>query len=153
MEHIVGSSHGNFTIDTDGYIIERRIDNKDSDDGSHLAHITRFDLAEWRHVWSNPNQTEIDILDLGYWYKDPATNKSIYVTPDTDWRKEIAEILLQRKRAARIRDAAPKLLDSLEKVLDSLCYWLPRYGHTEIVNSKMVIDARSAIAEATSSAT
>jgi len=84
------------------YVTECQTDNNDSDGGGHLALITRFDLVEWRRFWSDTDQqTEIDILDFGYWYNDPKTITSVYVAPATDWREEIAEALFQRKRADR----------------------------------------------------
>jgi hypothetical protein len=53
--------------------------------------------------------------------------------------------------AGRQRKAAAKLLDSLKNVLDSYCYWLPRYGDKEAINSLMVKKAQAAIAEAETS--
>ncbi len=114
MEYTVRSSHGVLTIDEDGYVTECQRDNNESAGGGHLVLITRFDLVEWRRFWSATDQAEIDILDLGYWYNDPKTKTSVYVAPDAGWRKEIAEILLQRKRYDRIRTAAPDLLAALK---------------------------------------
>jgi hypothetical protein len=115
MEYTVGSSHGVLTVDKDGYVTECQTDNNDSDKVGHLKRITRFDLVEWRRFWNNATQTEIDILDLGYWYNDPKTSAGTYVAPDTDWRKEVADILSLRKRADRVRFAAPELLKILKE--------------------------------------
>ena len=112
MEYTVRSSHGELTIDKDGYVIKRQIDNPDSDGGSHLALITRFDLVEWQHHWNNPEGNSIDILDLGYWYDDPNAEAITYVEPDAKWRKEIAEILLSRKRPGLIGDAVQDLINA-----------------------------------------
>jgi hypothetical protein len=91
----IGSSHGELTIDAEGYVIQRRLDNEDSDGGKHLKSIARFDLAEWRRHWGQPLPATFDILDVGYWYVAPETNESAFEPPDAKWRLEIAEILLE----------------------------------------------------------
>jgi hypothetical protein len=96
--YTVSSSHGELTIDADGRITECRTDNDDPDGGLHLKAITRFDLGEWHRHWGKPENSRIDILDLGYWYIEPEGGESFYEPPDAQWRKEIAEILLHRKR-------------------------------------------------------
>jgi hypothetical protein len=101
--YIVGSSHGEFTIDIGGYVVERRLDNDDADGGRHLKSITRFDLAEWREYWGDPELDHIDILGLGYWYTNPKTDESAFEPPDAKWRSEIAEILLERRVAAEAK--------------------------------------------------
>jgi hypothetical protein len=98
--YTVPSSHGELTVDAEGRILGRRLDNADADDGGHLARITRFDVAEWRKHWGNPQVARIDILDLGYWYADPESNETAYAPPDAKWRSEIADILLERRAAA-----------------------------------------------------
>lgn len=65
MKYTVKSTHGALTIDKDGYVTERRIDDPDYHGGRNLALVTRFDLVEWRHHWDNPKGNSIDILDLG----------------------------------------------------------------------------------------
>lgn len=102
MEYTVRSSHGELTVDKDGYVTWRHIDDRASEGGSHLALITRFDLVEWRHHWNDPEGDSIDILDIGYWYNNPKTNSSTYIEPDADWRKDIAESLFRRKPACRV---------------------------------------------------
>jgi hypothetical protein len=96
QQYTVASSHGLITVDANGKIIGRRLDNKDVDGGSHIACITRFDLAEWRAHWGNPDTSRIDILDLGYWYTKPGCNEPLYAPPDAQWRKDIAEAMLKR---------------------------------------------------------
>jgi hypothetical protein len=103
--YTVGSSHGELTIDTNGKVIRRRLDNEDTDGGGHLARIMRFDLAEWRKHWGNPEASRIDILDLGYWYNGAKTADCTYVPPDSRWRSEIAQILMGRRAAAQGKDA------------------------------------------------
>ena len=99
MQYTVTSNHGELTIDAAGYIIACRTDNDAPDGGAHLKLITRFDIAEWQRYWKNPEESHIDILDLGYWYNDPGTSTSTYELPDDDWRKEIAEMLFMREPA------------------------------------------------------
>jgi hypothetical protein len=99
----VGSSHGQLTIDAAGNVVNRNIDNAESD-GGHLAAITRFDLGEWKRHWGSPLPESFDILDLGYWYADPGTAMTAYEPPVAEWRKDIAEILLERKRS-QVADA------------------------------------------------
>lgn len=96
----VGSSHGQLTIDAAGNVVNRSLDNTDSDGGTHLAAIIRFDLREWRRHWGSPLPERFDILDLGYWYADPKTGMSAYEPPDAKWRAEIAQILLERRATA-----------------------------------------------------
>lgn len=43
---------------------------------------------------------------------------------------------------------ADDLLFSLKCLVDSYCYWLPRYGDPEAVNSEMIRKARETIANA-----
>ncbi len=102
----VGSSHGELTIDAAGNVVNRDLDNSDSDGGGHLATITRFDLGEWRRHWGCPLPESFDILDLGYWYADPATGMTAYEPPDAQWRADIAEILLERRaNAGKVSEA------------------------------------------------
>ncbi len=98
--HTVGSSHGELTIDAEGHVIQRRLDNDDADGGGHLKSITRFDLPEWQRHWGRPTPATFDILDLGYWYVDSETHETIFAPPDAKWRSEIAEILLERRTTA-----------------------------------------------------
>jgi hypothetical protein len=98
-QYTIGSSHGELTINAEGTVIDRRLDNADPDGGEHLARITRFDLEEWRRLRGNPEVGHIDILDLGYWYID-ADGKKAYAPPDEKWRSEIAESLLGRRAGA-----------------------------------------------------
>jgi hypothetical protein len=99
-QYVVGSSHGQVTIDPKGHIIECQADNDDVDGGLHLKSITRFDLSEWRRYWGKPMPATLDILDLGYWYTDPETSHTIFAPPDSKWRTEIAQIILERRAAA-----------------------------------------------------
>jgi hypothetical protein len=94
---IVGSSHGELTIDAAGNVVSRNIDNTEPDGGGHLAAIIRFDIGEWRRHWNEPLPAAFDILDLGYWYGDAETGAAAYAPPDAKWREEIAQILLERR--------------------------------------------------------
>ena len=93
---IVGSSHGELTIDAAGNVVSRNIDNTEPDGGGHLAAIIRFDIGEWRRHWNEPLPAAFDILDLGYWYTQTESGETEYAPPVADWRKNIAETLLQR---------------------------------------------------------
>jgi hypothetical protein len=95
----ISSSHGDLTADNDGYVVHCLSDNDDDDGGAHLASIVRFDITEWRRYWNKPRTRHIDILDVGYWYVTAGTNETVYVPPVETWRKEIAEILLERGSA------------------------------------------------------
>jgi len=105
VRYTIASSHGELTVDAEGFVIERRVDNDEADGGKHLKSITRFDLVEWRKHWGNPETDRIDILDLGYWHTDPKTNTIAFEPPDAKWRSEIAEILRQRRAAAGTHEA------------------------------------------------
>lgn len=96
----IGSSHGQLTMDAAGNVVNRDLDNADSDGGGHLATITRFDLGEWRRHSGSPLPESLDILDLGYWYAHPETGMPAYEPPDAKWRADIAEILLERRVGA-----------------------------------------------------
>jgi hypothetical protein len=97
----IGSSHGELIVDAEGNVIDRHLDNNDPDGGGHLASIIRFDLAEWRGYWDKLDTSDIDILDLGYWYTDTKTGRTAFAPPDAKWRSEIAEVLLERRTAAK----------------------------------------------------
>lgn len=65
----VGSSHGTFTIDPQGYPVS--LDKFDDDDDA-LLDIIRFNLPENHEFWRSHdpdflNRESYDILDLGYW--------------------------------------------------------------------------------------
>ena len=93
--YIVGSSHGELTITTDGIVIDRRLDNDDADGGRHLAGIVRFDLVEWYSHWGKARPSAFDILDLGYWYTNEDGTET-YAPADAKWRLEIAGIMSGR---------------------------------------------------------
>lgn len=91
--YVVRSSHGELTINADGAVIARRLDN--DDDGRHLGRIGRFDLVEWRNHWGESLPSAFDILDLGYRYTDEDDGEA-YAPADAKWRAEIAEALFGR---------------------------------------------------------
>jgi hypothetical protein len=91
--YVVTSSHGKLTINADGAVIARRLDN--DDDGRHLGRIVRFDLVEWRSHWDDTLPSAFDILDLGYWYTDE-DDVEAYSQADAKWRAEIAEAMFGR---------------------------------------------------------
>lgn len=56
-----------------------------------IENITKFDIEEYKKYHGfDEVQNDIDILDLGYWYKAKGTIE--YEEPAHDWRKEIIEL-------------------------------------------------------------
>jgi hypothetical protein len=92
----VRSSHGVLTIDTQGTVTHRHLDNDDADGGAHLARIARFDIGEWQRHWGKELPESFDILDLGYWYFG-ADDSETYAPPDEAWRVDIAETMFHRR--------------------------------------------------------
>ena len=90
--YIVGSSHGELTINADGTVTARHLDNDDADGGRHLSRIVRFDLPEWRNHWGDSMPSAFDILDLGYWYTGD-DDVEAFEQADAKWRVEIAEAI------------------------------------------------------------
>ena len=85
----IESSYGLLTIETP----TGRIVTADLNEGeNYLSFIERFDVAEFndwffRRYGFQPDLSELDVLELGYWRKDGA-----YVPP-SDWRWEIRKSL------------------------------------------------------------
>jgi len=94
----VASSHGQLTMDANGGVLHRRLDNHDPEGGGHLAAILRFDIGEWLRRWGEPLPMSFDILDLGYWYADPKAGECAYEPADAKWRAEIAAVLPAARR-------------------------------------------------------
>jgi hypothetical protein len=86
------SSWGYVIIETPtGKIIETDATDY-KDEKCYILDIDRFNIAEWndwffRRYGLQPDLTELDILELGYWKKNGE-----YVAPDK-WRYEIREQL------------------------------------------------------------
>jgi hypothetical protein len=80
---IVHSSHGDFTINENGEVIDLKLDTDCPDTERHFKSITKFDLNEYKEYYGQL-ESEYDILDLGYWHTK-------YEKPDLDWRKRIAK--------------------------------------------------------------
>ena len=91
--YVVTSSHGELTVNAEGAVTARRLDNDDG--GRHLGRIGRFDLVEWRNHWGEALPSAFGILDLGYWYTDE-DDVEAYAQADAKWRVEIAEALFGR---------------------------------------------------------
>ncbi len=66
---LVLSSHGEFKIDQNGYVLKYESNCKCEDcKNDPLEKISRFDLEEWRK--RNPqSRDELDILEIGYWIR------------------------------------------------------------------------------------
>jgi hypothetical protein len=79
---------------------------------------------------------------------DDCEGESLSALIDVEGDTEYVQSRIIDFEPERQRRAAPRLLDSLRNVLDAYCYWLPRHGDKEAVNSLMVTNARIAIAQA-----
>jgi hypothetical protein len=88
----VCSSHGTLTVHpATGEVISRNIEEPESEEGKDLASITEFDVTEWIQKYGEAQlPSQLDILDLGYWYEKNHTTQ--YEEPAHDWRIETAEI-------------------------------------------------------------
>jgi hypothetical protein len=89
----VRGTHGVLTIDRHGYVLSYEPQPKRN---TEYTKIHRFDLTEWASFWGEaaPHQS-MDILDLGFWYFG-SDNRHHYEPPEMDWRKEIAQQLMER---------------------------------------------------------
>jgi hypothetical protein len=113
---LVHSSNGDLWLDSEGYVIDARYD------GDELRNIERFDMVEWRrYVRENEPELvldephEIDILDLGYWYK--VVNKTKhevlryeepeYAHRDGSEQREAEAAYAARKAATALPPVAP----------------------------------------------
>lgn len=93
------SSHGyiDFNPET-GEITDRQktCDCKGIKDNCYFNSITRFDVEEYKAyhaVTQVPTDEQIDILDLGYWYKEGDATQ--YEKAAEDWRQLMIEYSLQ----------------------------------------------------------
>ena len=78
----IRSYHGDIMIDYDG-VISRELSRYYDDE---LKTITRFDAEEYRTHYNSieGGSIDIDILDIGYWYKTPIG--TLFKKPDSDFR-------------------------------------------------------------------
>jgi hypothetical protein len=89
-EIYIQSSHGQFTVDLRGFIIESQLNcTKGCEGCDDLKRIERFDLVERASHAEVAPFSHIDILDIGYWYRD-AEGEMQYEPPLAEWRDEIA---------------------------------------------------------------
>lgn len=80
------SSNGTLEVNKiTGKILSR--DMTELDNG--LEEITQFDLREWVKEYKKEVPDELDILDLGYWYRVPEEFDERYEFPAEDWREGI----------------------------------------------------------------
>lgn len=89
----VHSSSGDITIDSNGFVIDYTDTTCGFIKASELEcirAITRFNLIECQQYYGELN-TNFDILDLGYWYRDPVGDNlcGCYEPPEYDFRKTI----------------------------------------------------------------
>lgn len=81
---IVTSSNGTLEVNkVTGKILHRDI----TEPGNGLEEITQFDLGEWVKEYEKEVPDELDILDLGYWYRVPEEFDERYEFPVEDWRQ------------------------------------------------------------------
>lgn len=75
------SSWGIVTIDSKGKIIDMELERSNFDnEPCYIDNIERFDLAEWSDWFFNrygiqPDLSELDILELGFYWKDGTFEK------------------------------------------------------------------------------
>lgn len=87
------SSHGNVVINSEtGKVLEVNLDDKEDND-CYLLHIDRFDISEFKNWFLtrygiNPDVSELDVLELGFWKKNGE-----YDNANNKWRYEIREEL------------------------------------------------------------
>lgn len=85
----VSSSNGELHVDiSTGIVTYCRVDENGD---KAIANITKFDLEEWKRTYRKEIQEHdnIDILDLGYWYKETPVmrgGETKYEHPAYDWR-------------------------------------------------------------------
>ena len=84
---IVHSSHGDITIDDEGKPTEFNINTDEPGAEDDLRSISKFDLPEYEKTYGK-REASYDILDLGYWYGPPETQR--YEPPAEDFRKHVA---------------------------------------------------------------
>ena len=68
----VHSSHGQFRVDEDGFLISR------VDDSGELPNVWRFEGSTWDGRTAN-----VDILTVGYWLRDTRGGRGEYKRPLT----------------------------------------------------------------------
>ena len=83
---VVHSSHGDLRVDPATGIVTEINAVAGGDD---LSFIWKFDLEEWKSFWGEELPGDIDILDLGYLYREGV--KEGYEPPEEDWRDVIKE--------------------------------------------------------------
>lgn len=99
--YYIRSSNGDLTCDACGIVTS--CESEGDEDGDHLQRITRFNIAEWLTYWGKlANSTNLDILDLGYWYYNEMDGSESYQEPEMGWRLDIAHTLFQRQPAGGI---------------------------------------------------
>ena len=106
---VIHSSQGDIVVAArDGHVIKI---NAGVDADSVFTRIFKFDLKEWMAQWGHPLPTEMDILDVGYWYtKTDATVH--YEEPENEWRANLIEecpIHASRRAKTLLNDAAGML--------------------------------------------
>ena len=68
----VHSSHGQFRVDEDGFVVSR------VDDSRELPNIWRFEGSTW-----DGRTADVDILTVGYWLRDARAGRGEYERPLT----------------------------------------------------------------------
>lgn len=101
----VYSSNGEITIELSTGRVTDMVVYADCE----LPNIIRFDLEEYRRYYGVDNESNIDILDLGYWYREG--DRVFYEEPLLDWRVEHQNEIENEKRYTlwiRIEEYDPK---------------------------------------------
>ena len=93
----VHSNHGTLHVDANGFVLWfDPFADGEVDAIAQLRSIRRFNLVEYQKVYKKLD-SEYDILDLGYWYREKGATEDKYEPPEHAWRNEIR---LEQKEAA-----------------------------------------------------
>jgi hypothetical protein len=83
---VIRSSQGEFVCKADGTIPDG--ENRIYEDEDFTIEILKFDLDEWRTFHNDESlPNSIDILDLGYSWRNPHTGEQGFEPPAKDWRE------------------------------------------------------------------
>jgi len=85
---VVHSAYGDIKIDKDGVPFDIKF-NDTNYKGCYIEDIKKFDLDEYKNHYGS-NDSEYDILDIGYWAKHG------YIKPDKQFRIHTANLESQQ---------------------------------------------------------
>lgn len=96
---IIHSSHGDVVVNDETGVPIGRVPKE-------LPKIRAFNLFEYREHYPSEagDVSDIDILDVGYWYEDSGVEK--YEAPEPDFRAEVAREQSETAAAVKLRGLA-----------------------------------------------